>query len=219
MSAKPPAQLPVTLNEHALLIVSGMGRERAQAAAQKLAKENVSCLISFGSAGALSPELRPGDLVQPEQVLEAERKHAISCGPVLAAVRERLSRKNITVHTGLLACSEKLVATTEDKHKLCARTGAIAVDMETAGVLDAAAQKGLPAFALRTIIDPAHMELPAAVLRHVDDFGEVNASGLVIDLLRSPGQIPAVLRLSCASRQAGKSMKLVADELLNSPGS
>ena len=234
---KPVAQQPVRLNEQTLLIVSGMGRDKANRAAQKLIEENASCLISFGTAGALSPALKPGDLVQPEGVLDmgrsrlpvfnntdnletqpeevpsAGRRYDVNaCLP--AATRQRLSQHNISVHSGPLVSMDEEIATTDAKLKLSQQTGAIAVDMETAGILDAAEHHGLPASALRIITDSADMAIPDAILRRINDFGEVNGPGLVIDLIMSPGQIPAVLCLGRASRRAGKTMNLVAEELL-----
>ncbi len=211
---KPPAQQPVKLNEQAVLIVSGMGRDRAKRAAHKLVEENVGCLVSFGSAGALSPALKPGDLVQPEEVRDAARKYAVTSS-LPALLRERLSEKNIAVPSGPLACTDKEVATNDAKLKLFEQTGAIAVDMESAGILDAAEHNGLPACVLRVITDTADMTLPDAILRRSDDFGEVNIPGLGIDLITSPGQIPDTLRLVKASRRAGTTMKLVARELLD----
>ena len=212
-SGKLPAQQPIELNEKTLLILSGMGREPAREAAQKLVEAGADCLAGFGTAGALAPELRPGDLVLAQEVAEAGKKYAASA-ELTASVRERLSRNGISVHTGTLAGAAQPVATVEAKRELFAQTGAIAVDMESAAVLDAARRNGLPAFALRTIIDAAHVALPDAVLQRVDEFGEVDAPGLALDLARSPGQIPAVIRLACAARRAGRTMTQAAILLL-----
>lgn len=208
------AQQPVELNEKVLLIVSGMGRERARQAAQALAEAGADCLVGFGTAGALAPSLRPGDLVVATEVIEAGRKFAVSAD-LAASVVKWLSRKNFTVHNGLHTCAAHPVATVKDKQKMFAQTGAIAVDMESAGVLDAAERNGLPAFVLRVIIDAAHVALPDAVLRRVDDFGEADIPALVLDLVRSPGQIPAVARLACATRRAGATMKQFAGLVKN----
>ena len=228
-----PLQQPVELNEKTLLILSGMGREPARRAAQKLVEAGADCLAGFGTAGALAPELRPGDLVVAAEVLEVERKFAVNTeltesvmqrlsrnnfrsASLPALTKERLSEKNTTVYTGALACREKPVATPDAKLKLFEQTGALAVDMESAGVFDAARRNGLPALALRVIIDAAHVALPDAVLRRADEFGKVDARGLALDLARSPGQIPAVMRLACAARRAGRTMRQVATLLLHS---
>ena len=213
-SGELPAQQPVELNEKALLILSGMGRERARQAAQKLAGEGADCLVGFGSAGALAPVLRPGDLVLAAEIHEAGRKFTAN-GELIESVMKWLSRNGFTVHNGPLACAAQPVATIGAKRDLFARSGAMAVDMESAGVFDAARHNGLPAFVLRVIIDAAHVALPDAVLQRVDEFGEVDTRGLALDLARSPAQIPAVIRLACAARRAGSTMRQVAGLVKN----
>jgi len=209
-----PAQQPVELNEKVLLILSGMGRERARQAAQKLAEAGADCLAGFGSAGALAPALRAGDLVLAAEIHEAGRKFTAN-GELAESVMKWLSRNGFTVHNGPLACAARPVATAGDKQELFAQTGAMAVDMESAGVFDAARRNGLPAFVLRVIIDAAHVALPDTVLQRVDEFGEVDTRGLAFDLARSPAQIPAVIRLACAARRAGGTMRQVAGLVKN----
>ena len=238
-----PAQQAIELDEKTLLILSGMGRERARQAAEALVEAGADCLAGVGVAGALAPGLRPGDLMVATEVIEAGRKFTVSAdltasvikwlsrknfsadsssaimgwlsrnrfsADLSPAVMKWLSQNNFSFENGPLACAAAPVATIEAKRRLFAQTGAIAVDMESAGVLDAAQRNGLPAFVLRVIIDAAHVALPDAVLRRVDEFGDIDAPGLALDLARSPGQIPAVVRLACAARRAGGTMKKVS---------
>ena len=257
MQGKLLARQPVRLNERSFMILSGMGRDRAKQAAQALVGKDVDCLVSFGTAGALSPALRPGDLVLPQEVLcvgksklaglinpatggqEVTGKRSIAvaadtAGPGLqeqqgavhsaryavnadlpAQARQRLSRQNIPVHTGPLACTDEVISSSAGKRRLFERTGAIAVDMESAGVLEAAQENGLQGYAARIIVDPADLALPEIVLRRVDDYGRLNSLALGLRLVTSPGQIPNMARLARASRQAGKTMRLVARALLD----
>ena len=208
-----PPQQPVEPGANALLIVSGMGRQRARQAAQQLIDAGADCLTLFGVAGALAPTLEPGALVVPEQALAEEEKYAVNA-TLPASFRERLTATGIRIHAGSVLCVAHPVASVADKRALHARTGALAVDMESAGVLEAARDYGLPALLLRVIIDAAHIALPDAVLRRVDVFGEVDATGLALRLAKSPAEIPAVLRLASASRRATRVMQQVAAALL-----
>ena len=245
------------LNDRTFLILSGMGRDRAKQAAQALIEENVDCLVSFGTAGALSPALRPGDLVLPQEIVcvgkselgglmnpgtggqEVTGKRSIPVAadtadsglheqqgpdedrtyPVTAALpaqaRQRLARQNIPVHTGPLACTDEVITSSAGKRRLFEQTGAVAVDMETAAVLETAQENGLPGCAVRVIVDPADLALPEIVLRRVDDYGRLNGLALGLRLVTSPGQIPDMVRLARASHQAGKTMRLVAAGLLD----
>ena len=226
-SGKLPAQQPVELNDKTLLILSGMGRERARQAAQKLAEAGADCLAGFGTAGALAPELRPGDLVLAQEVWESQdhdrrpdffTRISGGCPESLMGVLKLCWVSRNKVFEGALACAAEPVATIEAKRELFGQTGAIAADMESAGVFDAARRNGLPAFVLRVIIDAAHVALPDIVLQRVDEFGEADTPGLAFDLARSPGQIPAVIRLACAARRAGRTMRQAAIPLLRQAG-
>ena len=207
---------PCKINDNTLLIVSGMGAARARQAARQLIEAEAECLVSFGAAGALAPALRPGDLVAPQRVQETGKKYAVSA-TLPVPVQEYLSRNNIRIHTGPLAGVSEPLAGVAAKQALFRQTGAIAVDMESATVLDVAQHHGLSICVLRVIIDSAHVTLPTAALRRVDEFGTADLLGLFGDLLRAPGQILPVLRLAGASRHARRTMKLAAQELVKTP--
>ena len=236
---KLPAQQPVELNEKTLLILSGMGRGRARQAAQNLVDAGADCLAVVGTAGALAPSLRSGDLVVAQQVCEENEKYTVSaglseqaikwlsresdgrpgyfarnCPQIVLRVLKVLRMSQTRIHKGLLACATEPVASAAQKQKLFERTGALAVDMESAGALEIAGRYGLPTLVLRAIIDDAGMALPDTALRRVDAFGEVDATRLMLDLARSPVQIPTIARLAHAAHCANTTLKRTGRRLL-----
>jgi len=94
------------------------------------------------------------------------------------------------------------VADATSKNALFAATGAAAVDMESAIVAQAAQRHGLPFAILRVIADPAHRPLPTAALVAMRADGEVDVAAVLAELIRSPGQLPALARLALDSRAA-----------------
>ena len=209
---KPEPQEPVALEGGVLLVVSGAGRHSAQRAADRLAKEKVDCLLSFGCAGGLAPALKAGDLAQPGEALSGGASHkATACLP--AAALGRLARRRIAIHQGAMATVDQAVATPLDKQALLRRTGAVCVDMESAAILEMAAKRGIPAFVLRAILDTADMTLPQAALRRADEFGQLNTPALLADLARAPGQIGPLLRLIGAWGRARKTLRGAFREL------
>lgn len=209
---KPLPQEPVALDGGMLLVVSGAGRRAAQRAASRLAEEKVDCLLSFGCAGGLAPDLKAGDLAQPGEVLSGGASHkATACLP--AAALGRLARRRIAIHHGAMATVDQAVATPSDKQALLRRTGAVCVDMESAAILETAAKRGIPAFVLRAILDTADMTLPHAILRRADEFGELNGPALLADLARAPRQIGPLLRLMGAWGRARKTLRGAFGEL------
>ncbi len=85
---------------------------------------------------------------------------------------------------------------------LHARTGAVAVDLESAVVALAAAEAGLPFLVLRAIADPAERGLPAAARIRLKPDGAPDLGKILASLLVGPGQIGALIRLADDTRRA-----------------
>ena len=51
----------------------------AEAAAERLVREGVTALVSFGIAGGLDPALRPGTIVVPQEVLMDDGERLQTC--------------------------------------------------------------------------------------------------------------------------------------------
>ena len=79
--------------------------------------------------------------------------------------------------------------------------GVLAVDMESAHVLAWARRAGLPALAVRAVVDGPQDEVPRDLLGVVGRDGRMRA-GAVITLLGRPALVGAALRLGQRSRQA-----------------
>jgi adenosylhomocysteine nucleosidase len=88
------------------------------------------------------------------------------------------------------------------KHTLFAASGSVAVDMESAIVARAAQRHDLPFAILRVIADPAHRTLPSSALVAMRADGEVDLAAVLGALVRSPLELPALVRLALDSRAA-----------------
>lgn len=157
----------------------------AEAAAAWLAGRNVACLVSFGLAGGLDPALRPGDIVVPARVLEGD--HAFPTDPDLSA--------RFGPRQGTLLAGAAIVADAAEKALLFARTGALAVDLESGAVARVAARHGLPFAAVRAVCDPAGRSLPPAALVALNHRGAIALLHVLAALVRQPGQLPALIAL------------------------
>lgn len=143
--------------------------------------------MSFGLAGGLDLELAPGAiLVPPTVLLDADRWKAD------AALMDRLGGST----PGSLYGGGQIIATAKAKAELHARTGAVAVDLESAAVAKLARQHGLPFAALRAVCDSASRDLPRAALVALDAAGRIGAWRVGTAVLARPWQIPALIRLA-----------------------
>jgi adenosylhomocysteine nucleosidase len=189
---------------------SGGSPERARAEAARLAAEGATGLVSFGLAGGLAPELRPGDLVLPETVQAPDGRSL----PTDPAWRERLrlllEKGALRTTGGALAGSERVVATVADKRALLEATGAVAVDMESHEVAALASRAGIPFLVVRAIADPHDGMVPQAALETLRPDGHVHVLSILGGVIREPGQLIALVRLGRNSAAALATLRRVA---------
>lgn len=188
-----------------LVAVSGMGAEHAREAAALLIAQGATTLMSWGYAAALDERLSAGCLALPERVIGADGKgYAVD-----AQWHERLylaSAFKLPVWTGALVESESVVTTAAEKLALNERTGAAAVDMESAAHARAAAKRRVPYVAVRAIVDTASTEIPEAVLQARDARGGVDV-GKLLGACRRPADWIEVARLASQFRAAQRTLK------------
>lgn len=136
---------------------SGMGADRARPAARALIERyQPDSLLAVGFAGALSPDIVPGDLVIAAEVYDSHESDAR-----LRAIAEQSVPKYVQFHTGLIHSVPHIVYAVEEKRRLAARfPQALALDMESEGVADEAARAGIPWLAVRAVTDGIEDSLP-----------------------------------------------------------
>jgi 4-hydroxy-3-methylbut-2-en-1-yl diphosphate reductase len=140
------------LGDGATLRRTGVGPKRARAAAARLAGIAADAVAVAGFCGALDPALEPGDLVVATELRGPDGSMECPTATLLAGA---LRRRGLTVHEGPLASTPRLVRGAE-RARLHA-TGAIAVDMESAWLAQAAA--GRPLAVVRAVLDTPAREL------------------------------------------------------------
>lgn len=151
------SDLPIvegTLNGQRVTVVHlGVGpqsaEQRLRASGALTGSERPRLLICPGYGGGLAPELQHADLLLVEN---------FSDPALLAQAAEIMGSER--VHRGKLTSEMVVIDSAADKAELCARTGALAVDMETAAVAHVCAEAGVPLLALRVISDDAQTTLP-----------------------------------------------------------
>jgi nucleoside phosphorylase len=161
-----PREAALLRDVPALVRCEGPGPTRARAAAEALIAAGAETLASFGVAGALDPRLNPGDLVVATAAIDEDGTR------YAAEPREFGIRGTILTHP-------RPVASAEEKRRLFAATGALAVDMETAAVAAAARRAGRSFVAVRAICDAAARALPSAAVAAMRDDGRADALAIL----------------------------------------
>jgi adenosylhomocysteine nucleosidase len=148
-----------------------------------------SGFISFGVAGGLSPELRPGSCVVASAILSGAAQYmtdAIWSRTLLRLIPD-------AVYGAIVGVSSS-VAQADAKRALHRDTGALAVDMESHIVASVASAHRLPMIAIRVVTDPAERALPEVALAAVRPNGTINIAAVICALLKRPHELPALVR-------------------------
>lgn len=208
-------------------VIAVMGGGDAEALTKKLDafEGDITGIISFGIAGALSPLLKPGDVVIAERIVtarhslraEAPKKEDIAAFELKPrkatpvdeqwrcdnAWRVALAARIPGAHQGAIAGSDAILEDADAKSTLFGNSGgALAVDMESHIVARFAAWRRVPLAGLRVISDSAGHVLPPAALVAMNPDGSIALGRVIASLLGKPWQIPSLIRTASGSGKA-----------------
>jgi adenosylhomocysteine nucleosidase len=190
----------------------GPGAARAARVAAAAVERGAAALVSWGLAGGLDPAAAPGTIVLPRHVLTSRRGPSYHVDARWQARLVAALQPSFPVQQGSLLTSDEVLRGPEDKARAALETGAVAVDMESAGVAEAAAAAGVPFVALRVVADGPGDGLPAGVERWIDERGNRRLAPAVDAALR-PAEWPLLLTLAQRYRAALRRLEAVAERL------
>lgn len=174
-----------------LLVTSGMGVRRAGEAARTLVERNYpSLLISFGIAGAVRADLEIGDVVLPEAVCRLEPGVLGSLTPLAPwpatareAATQALTQRGAHCYTGT-------AITTGGSQVMQPQVAGLkhpVLEMETAGIAQVAAERGIPLLSLRAISDGPRAPIPFDLGEVMDEDANLRPGRLMKMIVRNPG--------------------------------
>jgi nucleoside phosphorylase len=197
-----------------VLLRSGMGPERATRATHWLAQHyTLHGLISIGFAGGLQDSLETGSAIVPQQIrplaprvadLPTPEEQAITPDPRLAHLAAMAAQQaRLTPYYGTLLSAAAVLPDAATKAAVGQRSGALAVDMESFCIGQAAAAYALPFMACRTIFDRCDAAVPSSIQQWTLPDGTLQCGRILRDLAVHPHtlvQLPALWR---QARRAG----------------
>lgn len=193
-------------------VATGIGMRNAREITRRTLSlfPQTELVIGTGVAGALSRGLRPGDIVIANRVLKARQdsahpEHVLEVGAEEIRHCERVLREaGLSFSTGGILTTPRVVPDPGAKRLAKEQSGAIAVDMESAGIAYEAASRGVPFAVVRTVMDSAEDEVFAAEV--ADEQGRVRPLAATNYLVRNPGAIVKLPRMLLNLTLAARSL-------------
>jgi hopanoid-associated phosphorylase len=192
------------------VICGGDGHNLATSLARAMAA-GCGGLISFGVAGGLVSDLKPGTCIIGSAILDEDGERATD-----ARWASRLMKIIPDAIHGPIVGVHEPIAHASDKSALHRDTGAIAVDMESHVVARAAAQHGVPLAAIRVVVDPVERTIPRSALAGARPDGTIDPLAVMRSLMRYPRDLAGLVRMSFDARAARAT--LVRGSALLGPG-
>jgi adenosylhomocysteine nucleosidase len=158
-------------------------------------------IMSFGVAGGLAPDLKAGDWIVASRVLDSD-----TFSPTDPLWSRKLLDLIPQVRYGPVMGVAHVVTDPSAKSELHARTGAIAVDMESHIVGRFAAKHGLSFAVVRVVVDPAYRVVPKAALAAMRANGCSNIAAVLREMVQNPAQISALSRIAVDAYAARSAM-------------
>ncbi len=162
-----------------------------------------SLVLSAGFSGAVVAGLNVGDLTLASEVCDADGV----CRPATWPVGDSSFRR------GRILTVPNLIGAPAEKRRLGERTGAVAVDMESAVAARLCGASAVPFGCLRVISDDVDTQLSESLLGVLRD-GRVRTGRLAAAILRRPALVAELMRLGAHTRTAARRLAEGLDELL-----
>jgi nucleoside phosphorylase len=191
---------------HARVVVIGAGPiQAADSISMAVAGKRPAAVVIAGFAGALSNDLKVGDIVVATEVVY------VKSGAVFTPTYLSCGKGNF--RSGRLLTVDGIVGQPSEKRALAKCHDAIAVDMESAVVGRVCEAQGIPWAAVRVISDSVDTEMSPELI-DVLSSGEVSIRRTLGTVIRKPSLLVEFRRLARDTRSAAERL---ADFLVGWP--
>ncbi|MGA8595685.1 MAG: hypothetical protein WB676_13290 [Bryobacteraceae bacterium] len=162
----------------------------------ELSASKLEAVVSTGLCGALQPDLQIGDIIEASGLLDPDRHESMPCSRVQT---DRESRY------GAVLSIDRVAGTIEEKRVL-SETGALAVEMEAAGVARRAAAAQLPFCCLKVVSDRADEEFVMDFNQMRSNDGRFSRGKIVVYALTHPRTVSRLLSLRRRSHEVASAL-------------
>jgi len=188
---------------HVQVVLTGVGRRAATAAADTVFRDRPDVCIASGLAGGLHEALRVAEIVASGSVHGLDRR-SVPIDPGLLALALSGGACSVALYS-----SPRIVVTAEEKRRLSGV--ADAVDMESAVILAESARLGIPCLAIRSISDTSTVDLPPDLNRMLTELGHISPLRTMAALVGRPHHAWRFVRMARDGRRASMALAAFLD--------
>jgi adenosylhomocysteine nucleosidase len=162
----------------------------------ELSSSRLQAVVTTGFCGALDPGLRESQIVVATRVLSPATGETYECAGITAPGE---------FVAGSMLSQDRIANDSPEKQRLFSQ-GAIAVDMEAAGVAARAKRAGLPFYCIKVVTDRADESFPFDLNRLRSPEGRIVRGKIVVHAFTHPKVISDLLRLKRRTEDAAKAL-------------
>ena len=162
----------------------------------ELSSSRLEAVVSTGWCGALDPELRESQIVVASKILDVSTNETFECAAIGA---------DGEFASGVVASQNRIANDAKEKERLCG-LGAIAVDMEAAGVAARAKRAGLPFCCIKVVSDRAGDSFPFDLNKCRTSEGRLARGKIVVQALTHPNRLPVLFSLKRRTESAAAAL-------------
>jgi adenosylhomocysteine nucleosidase len=162
----------------------------------ELSSSKLEAVVSTGLCGALQPDLQIGDIIEASELLNPDTHERLPCSRV---------QSDREIRYGTLVSLDRVAGTIREKRVL-SETGALAVEMEAAGVARRAAAVKMPFFCLKAVSDRADEEFVMDFNQMRSNDGRFSRGKIIVYALTHPSTVSRLLSLRRRSHEAASAL-------------
>lgn len=200
---------PFQLNEHIIVILSGMGADKALEAAQSLHEQDVDLILSCGVCAGLTDNVQSGHVIIAKQISHPEYP-TIEIQPTLVQwAQNQCPQASVQP----IIQAHKIITDAQDKLQF-SKTQCAALDMESYTIAKFCQDHQHAFLSIRVVFDPVQFCIPPALNQIFGHTGKVHLWKLCWLLCRKPSTIKALCQMVSYAHHAKKQMRIIAAQCL-----
>ena len=198
------------INKYDVLVKIGYGKVNARKVARELAKK-VDCIVSFGFAGSLDPNLNNGHVIIPKNLVTYNNKQKLKLSQKYRLIIKK--RINMTyLNENDLTSVDEIINDKKIKTQLFNKFNVSSIDMESEAINNISREFQIPFIILRVIFDDTKFSIPDFIKKNTDHKGNVKYTKVLVDLIKEPFQIFQFFKLIKYYCVAKNKLRVIANK-------